>query len=118
MVTFLSRVNQHESAILARKFRNLHLFGCWWFCNNPSVIDEISRMRVELLGTAFTAQHSDARVLDQLLYKWSHSRAVLADVLADQYAALFDTGWRPSEAEVRRDVRQLLGGSFEAFLAK
>lgn len=25
-------------------------------------------MRLELLGTAFTAQHSDARVLDQLMY--------------------------------------------------
>jgi len=26
---------------------------------------DISKMRIEMLGTAFTMQHSDARVLDQ-----------------------------------------------------
>lgn len=40
------------------------------------VVCQITSMRVEILGTGFTAQHSDARVLDQLLYKWSHSRKV------------------------------------------
>ena len=69
LVTMLSRVNQHELCVLARKFGNLHVFGCWWFCNNPSIIEEMTRMRLELLGTAFTCQHSDARVLDQLIYK-------------------------------------------------
>jgi hypothetical protein len=43
-------------------------------------------MRLEMLGTAFTAQHSDARVLDQLLYKWSHSRSVIGSVVADENA--------------------------------
>jgi hypothetical protein len=37
---------------------------------------QITSMRVEILGTGFTAQHSDARVLDQLVYKWHHSRQV------------------------------------------
>ncbi len=114
----LSRVNQHELTVLARKCRNLHLFGCWWFCNNPSILDEMTRQRIELLGTAFTAQHSDARVLDQLLYKWSHTRTLVADILAEKYADLFDTGWRPTEKEIAREVRRLFGGSFEEFLAK
>lgn len=35
---------------------------------------QITAMRLEILGTGFTAQHSDARVLDQLIYKWAHSR--------------------------------------------
>jgi hypothetical protein len=74
LATFLSRNNQHEACVLASKFRNLHIYGCWWFCNNPSMIREITQMRLEMLGTAFTAQHSDARVLDQLVYKWAHSR--------------------------------------------
>eukprot|EP00971_Amphidinium_carterae_P217463 4316942-Amphidinium_carterae.1 len=39
-------------------------------------------MRVEMLGTAFTAQHSDSRVLDQLIYKWSHSRAIIAEAIS------------------------------------
>ena len=118
LVTMLSRVNQHELAVLARKFGNLHLFGCWWFCNNPSIIEEMNRQRIELLGTAFTCQHSDARVLDQLIYKWHHTRTLMADVLADKYADLFTAGWRPTEAEIARDVRALFGGSFAEFLAK
>jgi hypothetical protein len=116
--TMLSRVNQHELTVLARKFGNLHIEGCWWFLNDPSMIDELTRMRIELLGTAFTAQHSDARVLDQLVYKWSHTRTILADVLSDKYRDLFATGWRPTEDEIKRDVRNLLGGSFQAFLNK
>ncbi|MHC4561755.1 MAG: glucuronate isomerase [Planctomycetota bacterium] len=116
--TMLSRVNQHELCVVARKFGNLHVEGCWWFCNDPSIIDEMTRQRLELLGTAFTAQHSDARVLDQLIYKWSHTRTIIADVLADKYADLFTAGWRPTADEVSRDVRAIFGGSFEEFLAK
>ncbi|CAM9609810.1 unnamed protein product [Chrysoparadoxa australica] len=118
MATFLSRVNQHEAAVLANKFPNLHLYGCWWYCNVPSIIREITACRVELLGTAFTAQHSDARVLDQLLYKWNHSRHVICQVLAEQYVNLVATGWGVTREEIRRDVGRLFGGAYEEFLAK
>jgi hypothetical protein len=115
LVTVLSRENQHELAVLARKFRNLHAFGCWWFTNVPSLIDEITRLRIELLGLSFTPQHSDARVLDQLIYKWTHFRRILASVLTDSYADLCATGWEPSAAELQRDVSDLLGGAFSRF---
>jgi hypothetical protein len=118
LATFLSRNNQHEACVLASKFRNLHIYGCWWFCNNPSMIREITQMRVEMLGTAFTAQHSDARVLDQLVYKWSHSRAVIATVLVQEYHKLVETGWKPTRAEIRRDIGRLFGGSYEEFMTK
>ena len=36
--------------MLARKYRNLHIYGCWWFCNNPSIITEITTMRLEMIG--------------------------------------------------------------------
>jgi hypothetical protein len=75
-------------------------------------------MRLEMLGTAFTAQHSDARVLDQLLYKWSHSRAALAPVFVEQYRKLAAAGWRLTKEDVQKDIGLLFGGSFEAFLAK
>jgi len=78
LVTVLARENQHELCVAGRKFPNLLPFGCWWFLNNPSLILEMTRMRVELLGFGFVPQHSDARILDQLIYKWAHSRAVLA----------------------------------------
>jgi hypothetical protein len=118
LVTMLSRVNQHELCVAARKFGNLHVFGCWWFCNDPSIVREITLQRLELLGATFTANHSDARVLDQLIYKWPHTRAVVADVLAEKYRLLFEAGWRPTEEEVARAARALFGGAFEEFLRK
>ena len=115
LVTLLSRENQHEACVIARKFRNLHLFGCWWFTNVPSQIEEILRMRLELLGWSFTAQHSDSRVLDQIIYKWDHTREILIKVLTDKYMDLARSGWEPTWKEVQRDVHQILGGGFEAF---
>jgi len=118
LVTMLSRENQHELCVVARKFRNLMVFGCWWFMNNPSIIEEIMRERVELLGLSFIPQHSDARVLDQVIYKWDHSRQIIAKVLAEKYADILDTGWKLTKAEIERDVRNLFSGNFETFIAK
>ncbi len=115
LVTVLSRENQQELCVLARKFRNLHIFGCWWFTNVPSIMDEMTRMRLELLGTSFTAQHSDARVLDQLIYKWKHSRDIIGKVLGDKYVELNATGWRVTEEELQRDIEGLFGGAFQDF---
>jgi hypothetical protein len=117
MATLLAREDQHELCVLARKFRNLHIFGCWWFTNVPYLIDEITRLRVEMLGLSFTPQHSDARVLDQIIYKWQHSRRIIAQVLVEKYSDLAKTGWQVSPAEIQRDVQDLFGGAFERFCA-
>ena len=84
----------------------------------PSLIEEITRMRFEMLGSSIIPQHSDARVLDQLIYKWTHSRKIIADVLYDKYKDLTDTGWTLTEEEIRRDVEKLFGGAFRDFLGK
>ena len=118
MVTMLSRENQHELCVAARKFRNLLVFGCWWFLNNPSLVEEITRMRFELLGASVVPQHSDARVLDQLVYKWEHSRRIIADVLCEKYQDLMATGWVLEKAEIERDVQRLFGGNFWEFLER
>lgn len=118
LVTMLSRENQHELAVAARKFGNLMVFGCWWFVNNPSLIDQITRLRIELLGTSFISQHSDARVLDQLVYKWDHSRRIIAEVLADKYRDLAATGWPLARPQIERDARLLLADNFREFLAR
>lgn len=115
LTTVLSRENQHTLAVIARKFRNLHVFGCWWFTNIPLVINEMTRLRLELLGLSFTPQHSDARVLDQVIYKWEHSRQIIAEALIDKYGALLDVGWEVSDDEIQRDVTELFGGAFERF---
>ena len=106
----LSR-NQHALCVAARKFPNLMPFGCWWFMNNPSIVEEITRMRVELLGVSFIPQHSDARILDLLIYKWSHIKHVIAKVLTDKYCTLVDAGWDVTEADVVRDVEALFSGN-------
>ncbi|MBI5093717.1 MAG: glucuronate isomerase [Candidatus Hydrogenedentes bacterium] len=116
MVTMLSRENQHELCVAARKFRNLFLFGCWWFLNNPSLIEEMTRMRFELLGPSVVPQHSDARVLDQVLYKWEHSRKIITKVLAEKYADLLAAGWVIAESEIERDAQKLLSGNFWDFV--
>jgi hypothetical protein len=112
LVTMLSRENQHELCVAARKFANLMPFGCWWFLNNPSIVSEITRERLELLGASFVPQHSDARVLEQLLYKWPHSRREIARALADQYVGVVENGRPVTAAEVRRDVRRLFADNF------
>jgi hypothetical protein len=118
LCTMLARENQHALCVAARKFRNLHVFGCWWFMNIPSLIEETTRMRLDLIGLSCTPQHSDARVLDQLIYKWHHSRSLIAEVLAGKYEDLAATGWEPTRAEIGRDAHGLLGGALETFLAR
>jgi hypothetical protein len=118
LVTMLARENQHELCVTARKFGNLMIFGCWWFLNNPSLIEEIERMRIELLGTSFVPQHSDARILDQLIYKWDHTRRILGKVLTDKYSDLLETGRHVSQDDIERDVRGFLKDNFLGFLAR
>ena len=115
--TFLSRENQHELCVAARKFRNLLPFGCWWFLNNPSIIGEVTRERLELLGTSFVAQHSDARVLEQLIYKWRHSRRVIAGALTEAYERLLESGRGVTRAEVERDAARLFDRNFREWVS-
>jgi len=118
LVTMLSRENQHELTTLARKFRNLMVFGCWWFLNNPVFIDEMTRMRMEMLGTSMIPQHSDARVLDQVVYKWSHSKRIIADALIDKYNDIVVSGWQVTAEEIQRDVADLFYNNFWNFLKR
>jgi hypothetical protein len=111
LATFLSRENQHELCVAARKFNNLMPFGCWWFLNNPSIVSEITRERLELLGTSFIPQHSDARVLEQLIYKWKHARKQIADALCDTYQQLLLSGRAITADEISRDVNRLFSGN-------
>lgn len=118
LVTMLARENQHELAVLARKFRNLMVFGNWWFLNIASLVEEITTFRIELLGTSVIPQHSDARILEQLIYKWGQSREIIATVLADKYSRLHRVGWTASREEIQRDVDDLFSRNFWRFLGR
>lgn len=115
LVTVLSRENQHELCVYARKFSNLMPFGCWWFVNQPSIIDEITRERLELLGTSFIPQHSDARVLEQLIPKWRETRRVLEPILAHAYQRVIGEGRAVTREEIHDDVDRLFRSNFSEF---
>lgn len=115
LVSMLSRENQHELCVAARKFSNLMPFGCWWFLNDASIVTEITDERLELLGTSFIPQHSDARILDQLVYKWDHSRRWIADSLTRAYASLIRDGWKLTPGQIQHDVQRMFQGNFRQF---
>lgn len=113
LVSVLSRENQHELCVCARKFSNLMPFGCWWFLNNSSIVEEITRERIEMLGTSFIPQHSDARVLEQLIYKWRNTRRTMAPILAQSYRLACEDGRSITRQEIERDIQRLFRSNFE-----
>ena len=115
LISVLSRENQHELCVYARKFANLLPFGCWWFLNNPSVVEEMTRERIEMLGMSFVPQHSDARVLEQVIYKWRNTRRTLGPILTNTYQLLSDDGRGVTRGDIRRDITKLFRGNFEGF---
>ena len=116
LISVLSRENQHELCVYARKFANLMPFGCWWFLNNPSIVEEITRERLEMLGTSFIPQHSDARVLEQVIYKWRNTRRTLAPILSNAYSLLAADGRPVTRAEMANDIQRLFRTNFERWI--
>ena len=116
LVTLLSRENQHALCVAARKFGNLMPFGCWWFLNNPSIVAEITAERLELLGATTIPQHSDARILDQLIYKWAHSRRTISRVLCESYSRLVADGYPLTRKQIDRDVERMFSGNFRKWV--
>ena len=118
LTSLLSRENQHELCVYTRKFANLMPFGCWWFMNNPSIVEEITRERLEMLGPSFIPQHSDARVLEQVIYKWRNTRRTVAPILTNAYKLLADDGRAVTQAEIRRDIEKLFRSNFNRFIGR
>ena len=116
LVTILARENQHALCVAARKFSNLMPFGCWWFLNNPSIVEEITAERLELLGSTVIPQHSDARILDQLIYKWTHSRRTISHALCESYSRLVADGYPLTRKQIDRDVAKLFSGNFRRWV--
>jgi hypothetical protein len=84
--------------------------------NNPSLIQETTTMRLEMLGTSFVPQHSDARILEQLIYKWGHSRRFIASSLQGRYKCFVEDGITLRDSAIEADVHALLRGNALEFL--
>lgn len=113
LTSLLSRENQHELTVYARKFANLMPFGCWWFLNNPSIVEEMTRERLEMLGATFIPQHSDARILEQVIYKWHNTRRTIGPILANAYTTLLQDGYPVRAEQIRDDIHRLFVTNFE-----
>lgn len=118
LVSVLSRENQHELCVYARKFGNLMPFGCWWFLNNPSIVEEITRERIEMLGLSFIPQHSDARVLEQVIYKWRNTRRTMAPILANAWRLLAEDGRQVMCQDIERGVSRLFRDNFTSIVGQ
>jgi hypothetical protein len=75
-------------------------------------------MRFELLGTSFIPQHSDCRVLEQLIYKWQHSLIIIEKILSDKYSSILKKGWKLTVEDIERDVNKLFRDNFITFVTK
>lgn len=117
LISLLSRENQHELCVYARKFSNLMPFGCWWFLNNPSIVQEITRERLEMIGTTFIPQHSDARVLEQVIYKWRNTRRTMAPIFTNMYRLLSEDGRPVTRADIKQDIHRMFRQNFQRFVS-
>ena len=90
--------------VLARKFSNLKIFGYWWFTNQESIIKNILQLRIEMLNDNFIPQHSDARVIDQLIYKWNDFRNYYLEVYSKKYKQLIEIGHKIKAEDLDKAV--------------
>ena len=72
----------------------------------------ITRERIEMLGTSFIPQHSDARVLEQVIYKWRNTRITLTPILTATYRALARDGRGVTRQDIEHDVHRLFRFNF------
>jgi hypothetical protein len=77
------------------------------------MVEEITRERLEMLGTTFIPQHSDARILEQVIYKWRNTRRTLAPIVANMYRLMSEDGRAPTRVEIHRDITRLFRTNFE-----
>jgi hypothetical protein len=79
-------------------------------------VEEITRERIEMLGTSFIPQHSDARVLEQVIYKWNNTRRTMARIFPHSYGFLSEDGRGVTRSDTHRDVIRLFRSNAEAWL--
>ncbi len=116
LLTHLSDISQYKLIVLSRKLPNLTLFGFWWFLNQDNYIKKYLKVKISLLGYNFIAQHSDARVFEHLIYKWSDFKENLADVMFEKYKKLQEAGYNLDIGEIKKDMNLLLNENPNKFL--
>jgi hypothetical protein len=78
----------------------------------------MTRERIEMLGTTFIPQHSDARILEQVIYKWRNTRRTMAPILANMFQLMADDGRPVYASDVQREITRLFRGNFERWIGR
>ena len=104
LVSCLDLKDQFRLTVLARKFQNLKIVGFWWFNNNESIIENLLKQRFELLGDNFILQHSDARIVDQLVYKWLDFKSIYIKVMVEKYHQLLSLGYKIKTSDLEKKI--------------
>ena len=104
LVSCLNKSDQFRLTVIARKFQNIKVFGFWWFNNQESIIKDNLKLRFELLGDNFIIQHSDARVCDQLIYKWNDFKKHYTDILSSKFKELVESGAKLEISDIEKYV--------------
>lgn len=114
---FLARVESFDEeaslALLGSRFPNLLIYG-WPRPGNHA----LTLSRVQSQGLTFVPQPSGARVLEELISRWTLFKPVAVDLLASHYASLEDMGYRVDPDLIEKDLRDLLGQRFWTFLGR
>ena len=104
LVTCLDYSDQFKLTVIARKFQNIKIFGFWWFNNQKGIVKNLLSMRMDLLGDNFIIQHSDARVIDQLIYKWNDFRHIYTKVLSGKFHELIEAGYKIRTEDIEKYI--------------
>ena len=112
LLTTLHEANQYDASVLTCHNANVKTIGHWWFNLNPSMVEAVLKMRLEMTGCRFIAFNSDARVWENLINKWLRFRAILAKVVTEQQQELHGLGVIVTQESINSAVRKLFALGF------
>lgn len=83
LISLLSTRYQTELNSISRANPNIVVTGLWWYTSTYANISYLTYNRFQTLGWNFIPYYSDARVPEQLIYKWASFKNILSNVLSN-----------------------------------
>jgi len=100
-------------ALVGSRFPNLLIYGTPRPGNSALIAQRLGSQ-----GLTFVPQPSGARVLEQLISRWTLFKPQAVDLLAQHYTSLEEIGYRVDQDQIEKDLRDLLGQRFWTFLGR